>query len=298
MAFDREAAKAEGYTDDEINAYLQAEAEKAKQATPVTADPGEPPAPTTKFEPVGTSAEAVATTGGIAVAPYVLPAAAAGAAALGGSKLYSGWKAGTQAAEQLAAAKLASEAGIADREFVRQGVMTAEEALARQAEREAALKTGKPVQAVKPVAPTGGAPVAGPVVPQGATPAPTTQAGRPFSPQAQQYMAQQAQPASMQSRVQAAAANKIQNLPAASMMGSAGRMAGKLLPGVGTALNAADAYNRYNEGDYAGAALAGLGAATSPFPILGTAVGAGTGAINAYRDYLKRQEEEKKRMTK
>jgi len=75
-------------------------------------------------------------------------------------------------------------------------------------------------------------------------------------------------------------------------------MAGKLLPGVGTALNAADAYNRAQEGDYLGAGIAGVGAAASPFPILGTAVGAGTGAINAYREYSKRQEEEKKRMTK
>jgi hypothetical protein len=100
----------------------------------------------------------------------------------------------------------------------------------------------------------------------------------------------------MMSRVQAAAANKIQNLPGASMMGQAGRMAGKLLPGVGTAVNAVDAYNRAQEGDYLGAGIAGVGAAASPFPILGTAVGMGTGALNAYRDYLKRQEEEKKRM--
>lgn len=275
MAFDREAAKAEGYTDDEINAYLQAEAEKAKQPAPPATDVGEPPAPQTKIDTVGTSPEAVATSAGLAVAPYVLPAAAAGAAALGGSKLYGSWKAGTQAAENLAAAKLASEAGIADREFVRQGVMTPQEALDRQNVRDQALRAGKPVPTMAgPVAPQG-APVAGPVAP---TP--------------------QAQPASMTSRVQAAAANKIQNLPGANMMGSAGRMAGRLLPGVGTALNAADAYNRAQEGDYLGAGIAGIGAAASPFPILGTAVGAGTGAINAYRDYLKRQEEEKKRMVK
>jgi hypothetical protein len=96
-------------------------------------------------------------------------------------------------------------------------------------------------------------------------------------------------------RAQQAAAQKITNLPP-SMLGSVGRMAGKLLPGVGTALNAADAYGRFNEGDYLGAGIAGIGAAASPFPIAGTVVGAGTGAINAYRDYLKRQEEEKKRM--
>jgi len=104
------------------------------------------------------------------------------------------------------------------------------------------------------------------------------------------------QPASMSSRVQAAAANKIQNLPGAGMMGNVGKMAGRVLPGAGTVLNAYDAYDRAKQGDYLGAGIAGVGAAASPFPILGTAVGAGTGAINAYRDYLKRQEEEKKRM--
>jgi hypothetical protein len=121
-------------------------------------------------------------------------------------------------------------------------------------------------------------------------------AGAPTAPVAPTAPAPQAQPASMASRVQAAAANKIKNLPGASMMGSAGRMAGRLLPGAGTVLNAADAYNRAQEGDYLGAGIAGVGAAASPFPILGTAVGAGAGALNAYRDYLKRQEEEKKRM--
>ena len=75
MAFDREAAKAEGYSDDEINAYLQAEAEKKKQPTAPVVDVGEPPAPQTKIEPVGTSATSVGTTGALAVAPYVVPAA-------------------------------------------------------------------------------------------------------------------------------------------------------------------------------------------------------------------------------
>ena len=100
----------------------------------------------------------------------------------------------------------------------------------------------------------------------------------------------------MMSRVQAAAANKIQNLPGASMMGNVGKMAGRVLPGAGTVLNAADAYNRAQEGDYLGAGIAGIGAAASPFPVVGTAVGAVAGGVNAYRDYLKRQEEEKKRM--
>ena len=105
-------------------------------------------------------------------------------------------------------------------------------------------------------------------------------------------------PASMTSRVQAAAANMIKNLPGANS--GLGKMAGKVLPGAGTVLNAYDAYDRAKEGDYTGAALAGVGAAASPFPVIGTGVGMATGAINAYRDYRdaqKRQEEEaKKRM--
>jgi len=269
MAFNREAALAEGYTEDEINAYLQGEAEKKKQPTAPVVDVGEPPAPTTKIGTIESSPEAMATTTGLAVAPYAIPAAAAGAAALGGSKLYSSWKAGTEAAQGLANAKLASEAGIADREFVRQGVMTPQEALDRQNIRDQALKAGKPA----PVMPTGNTSAAGPVNP-----------------------ATQPQPAqaSMKSRVQAAAANMVKNLPGANS--GVGKMVGKVLPGAGTVLNAADAYNRAKEGDYTGAALAGVGAAASPFPVIGTGVGMATGAINAYRDYLKRQEEEKKRM--
>lgn len=261
MAFNREAALAEGYTEDEINAYLQAEAAKKNQTAPAV-DVGDPPPPTTKIGTVESSPEAMATTGAMAVAPYAVPAAAAGAAALGGSKLYGAWNASAQAAKALADAKLASEQGIENRNLRKMGVPG-------------------------PVAPQpmpGVAPGAGPIAPGMGAAANEAQ----MAPK----------PASMMNRVQAAAANKIQNLPGASMMGSAGKMAGKLLPGVGTALNAADAYNRAQEGDYVGAGIAGLGAAASPFPVVGTAVGAAAGGVNAYRDYLKRQADEKKRTMK
>jgi len=102
MAFDREAAKAEGYSDDEINAYLQAEAEKKKQTAPAV-DVGEPPAPQTKIDTVGTSPEAMATTAGIGLAPYAVPAAGVAAAALGGGKVYQGWKSGVDAANKYTA---------------------------------------------------------------------------------------------------------------------------------------------------------------------------------------------------
>jgi hypothetical protein len=144
--------------------------------------------------------------------------------------------------------------GIADRELVRQGAMSADEAMQRQLAREKAL------QALKaPVTP----PVAGPVAPP---------------PQ---------RPASLASRVQQAAASKIANLPPA--FGTAGRVAGRALPGVATAVNAADTYNRFSEGDYVGAGLAGLGTVASPFPVVGTAIGLGTAGINAYRDSNKKK---------
>lgn len=263
MAFNREAALAEGYTEDEINAYLQAEAEKNKQATPVTADPGEPPAPQTKINQVTPGATAAATTGAMAVAPYI------GTAALGAGGLYG--------------------AGVAKQAFdaYKQGNAV------KQAHID--LQYDKMQQAAQKAA--GGVPTAGPVAPSPLV----DQYGKPMAASGP-VAPPQAQPTSMTSRVQAAAANNIKNLPPAtapaSMMGNIGKMAGRVLPGAGTALNAYDAYNRAQEGDYLGAGIAGIGAVASPFPVVGTAVGMGTGAINAYRDYLKRQEEEKKRMAK
>ena len=265
MAFDREAAKAEGYTDDEINAYLQAEAEKKNKTAPAV-DVGEPPAPQTKIDTVGTSPSSVATTGALAVAPYI------GTAALGAGGLYG--------------------AGVAKQAFdaYRQGNAV------KQAHID--LQYEKMQQAAQKAA--GGAP--GPVAPSQMV----DQYGKPISSAGPVRPAAQPMPPapaptqqpSMTSRVQAAAANKITNLPGASMMGNVGKMAGRVLPGAGTVLNAADAYNRAKEGDYLGAGIAGIGAAASPFPVVGTAVGVGTGALNAYRDYLKRQEEEKKRMVR
>jgi len=163
MAFDREAAKAEGYTDDEINAFLQAEAQKQRKApTPVVADVGEPPAPATRIPEVGTSAETVATTVGLGAAPYIVPAAGAAAAALGGSKLYGAWKSSADAAQALADAKMASEQGIAQRAAARQAMQTG-------------AQVARPMGPISPTAtynvPTQTVPqVARPVVPIGATP--------------------------------------------------------------------------------------------------------------------------------
>jgi hypothetical protein len=179
MAFDRQAALAEGYTEDEINAYLQAEAAK-KQETPVVADVGEPPAPQTKFEAVGSTPSSVATTAGLGLAPYAVPAAGVAAAALGGGKLYSGWREGVNAANEMSrvsAQNAATHAATQEMKTLRQIAQgTGPEAQAAQQRLTQLIQSrgGAPVSA--PVAPTGAAPVAGPVAPAG-MPAPAQSPG-------------------------------------------------------------------------------------------------------------------------
>jgi len=58
-----------------------------------------------------------------------------------------------------------------------------------------------------------------------------------------------------------------------------------LIPGVGAALGAQDAYSRYKKGDLTGAAISGVGAAASLIPGVGGLVGGlGSAGINALRD--------------
>lgn len=58
-----------------------------------------------------------------------------------------------------------------------------------------------------------------------------------------------------------------------------------IIPGVGAALGAQDAYSRYKKGDYAGAAISGVGAAASFIPGVGGLVGGlGSAGLNAMRD--------------
>jgi len=78
------------------------------------------------------------------------------------------------------------------------------------------------------------------------------------------------------------------------MLATAGKYAGKVLPGAGAALGGMEAYNRAQQGDYLGAGLAGLGAGASFVPVVGTAVNLGTTGINAYRDYQKYLDAKKK----
>ena len=121
MAFDRQAALDAGYTEQEIDSYLQNQAGSEPPPPPQATATGEPPAPTTQVTPVEPSLTSGLATAAIGAAPYVLPVAGAAGAAFGGSKLYGAWNASAEAAKALADAKMASEQGIAQRAAQRMG---------------------------------------------------------------------------------------------------------------------------------------------------------------------------------
>lgn len=74
--------------------------------------------------------------------------------------------------------------------------------------------------------------------------------------------------------------------PPAKVAGSVGgKMASRLLPGLGSAVGAYDAYDRAKKGDYIGAGLSGLGAVTSLIPGVGTAATVGLAGAQLARDY-------------
>jgi hypothetical protein len=74
--------------------------------------------------------------------------------------------------------------------------------------------------------------------------------------------------------------------PAAKVAGSVGgKMASRLIPGVGGVVGAYDAYDRAKKGDYIGAGLSGLGAVTSFIPGIGTAATMGLAGAQLARDY-------------
>ena len=68
-------------------------------------------------------------------------------------------------------------------------------------------------------------------------------------------------------------------------LGGAGKTLAKALPGVGLAIGAKDAYDRFQKGDYTGAGIAGLSGVTSLIPGVGTAATLGLDAANLARDY-------------
>lgn len=62
------------------------------------------------------------------------------------------------------------------------------------------------------------------------------------------------------------------------------KILGKLIPGVGVALDAADAWQRYQEGDRTGAVIAALGAVGGVIPGIGPVFSFGAAGANLYRD--------------
>jgi peptidoglycan hydrolase-like protein with peptidoglycan-binding domain len=68
----------------------------------------------------------------------------------------------------------------------------------------------------------------------------------------------------------------------------AGKMASRLIPGVGLAVSGYDAYDRAKKGDYAGAALSGAAGLASLIPGIGTAATVGLTGAQLARDYKKK----------
>jgi hypothetical protein len=237
------ALREAGFTDADIELYVNDEKSRQGQpqaVSPAQVDNSQPPIVDERVPaygaPPGTSMlEGVATVGA-AVAPYALPAAGVLAAGIGGSKIYKGWKAGTEAAQALAksqaeqAAAMSKQAA-ADR-VAAQGIQQRfEQRMAQQA-----TQMPKPT-ATMPGTPNFGAgapgtamptnpyqmPTAGPVSPQpapmpsapatapAATPRPNMiQRGTDIANQMRQFAAQRVIPA----------------------MGQAGQMAGRGLSAV------------------------------------------------------------------
>jgi hypothetical protein len=94
MSLDRQAAKAAGYTDAEIDAYEAEQKQKGPPAAEVSGtEPPPPPPPSSsdmQNQNTGVDYGELATTMGLAAAPYVLPAAGIGAAGYGALKV-GGW---------------------------------------------------------------------------------------------------------------------------------------------------------------------------------------------------------------
>jgi hypothetical protein len=68
---------------------------------------------------------------------------------------------------------------------------------------------------------------------------------------------------------------------------AAAKMGSRFIPGVGTGIDAVDAYHRWKEGDRTGAVISALGAAGGLIPGLGGAISTGAAGINIGRDAYK-----------
>lgn len=202
MAFDIAAAKEAGYSDEEISAYQQAEAEKNKRATAITTAVGDPPAPTTIVPEV--PGGILSPTGGMTTAMAV----AAGAAGVGvpAAILYGAKKIFAPAA---AGASQLAERGVSAIEEGNQIARMKEQGLQQRAAAGAAAPVrptaildqyGRPMQMQPKPMPPAPAPAAPaympPAAPAPAAPAPSViQRGTDIANQMRQYAAQRVIPA-------------------------------------------------------------------------------------------------------
>ena len=91
----------------------------------------------------------------------------------------------------------------------------------------------------------------------------------------------------MRHPVNEVAAAPVATTVAKAAPGVAGKMASRLVPGLGLAVSGYDAYDRAKKGDYVGAALSGAAGLTSLIPGIGTAATVGLTGAQLARDYKK-----------
>jgi hypothetical protein len=181
MAFDIQAAKQAGYTDDEINAYLQAKP-KTEVLAPVAPgqeiDPGEPPPPppASTYEQAGSGSilPGVATAAA-AAAPYAVPAALAAGGWKGmnvAKSAFDAMKEASTARTAQANAQAASAQGLQQRFEMREAAKAAQ-AAGQSAGPKILGPNGMPMSsAPAPITPPAAPPVAAP------QPAPQMQAAK------------------------------------------------------------------------------------------------------------------------
>ena len=209
MAFDIAAAKEAGYSDEEISAYQQAEAEKNKRATAITTAVGDPPAPTTIVPEV--SGGLISPTGGMTTAMAVAAGAAGvsvpAAVLYGAKKIFAPAAAGAgQLAERGVSAIEESnqiarmkEQGLQQRAAARAVPQAAAPAAAPVRPTAILDQYGRPMQMQPKPMPPAPAPAPAympPAAPAPAAPAPSViQRGTDIANQMRQYAAQRVIPA-------------------------------------------------------------------------------------------------------
>ena len=255
MAFDREAAKAAGYSEQEIAAFIAenpqvAAPASAPEAAPIGDEPP-PPSPVEGYQAPGDR--------GVFpefVRPHVNPSAETLATVATGA---------AAAATPYATYKGLQKGLPALRDIVR-----------------------------GPVAPTQApAPRAAPPAPRPAPSTILDASGRPMQ-RAAATAAEPAAMQAANAFVRNEALQRILK-SGGQALGAVSKYAAKKIPIAGSAYGAYDAANRYQQGDTLGAGIATAAAGASMVPVVGTGISMGLDAINLGRDYFNYQDEQERR---